>query len=109
MQEQNSEKVVALSVKATKMTANVLKSAIRQFLQAQKQKQPKIYRGKQSVKHLVGATVMALSQISRLRTRISSHLIRPPESSVLTTLSKRIQQKVHLSTLSFSKQRIMRL
>lgn len=53
MQEQNSEKVVALSVKATKMTANVLKSAIRQFLQAQKQKQPKIYRGKQSAKHLV--------------------------------------------------------
>ena len=55
MQEQNSEKIVSLSVKASKMTANVLKNAFKSFLQAQKQKarNPKVYKGKQSVKHLV--------------------------------------------------------
>ena len=41
MQEQNSEKVVSLSVRATKVTANVLKSAVRAYLSAQKNKSPK--------------------------------------------------------------------
>lgn len=53
MQEQNSEKVVSLSVRATKVTANVLKSAVRAYLSAQKNKSPKVYKGKQSVKHLI--------------------------------------------------------
>ncbi len=53
MQEQNSEKVVSLSVRATKVTANVLKSAVRAYLAAQKNKSPKVYKGKQSVKHLM--------------------------------------------------------
>lgn len=53
MQEQNSEKVVSLTVRATKMTANLLKSAISEYLKHQKNKQPKVYKGKQSVKHLV--------------------------------------------------------
>ena len=52
MQEQNSEKTVALSVKTGKMTANVLKSTVKAFLNSQKNKKPKIYKGKQSVKHL---------------------------------------------------------
>ena len=52
MQEQNSEKTVALSVKTGKMTANVLKNAVKAFLNSQKNKKPKIYKGKQSVKHL---------------------------------------------------------
>ena len=52
MQERNSEKVVSLSVKATKVTANVLKSAVKAYLSAQKNKSPKVYKGKQSVKHL---------------------------------------------------------
>ena len=52
MQEQNSEKTVALSVKTGKMTAKVLKGAVKAFLNAQKNKKPKIYKGKQSVKHL---------------------------------------------------------
>ena len=34
------------------MTANVLKSAIHRFLAAQKNKSPKVYKGKQSVKKL---------------------------------------------------------
>lgn len=53
MQEQNTEKTVALSVKTGKMTAKVLKSAVKSFLDAQKNKKPHIYKGKQSVKHLV--------------------------------------------------------
>ena len=53
MQEQNTEKTVALSVKTGKMTAKVLKSAVKAFLDAQKNKKPHIYKGKQSVKHLV--------------------------------------------------------
>ena len=52
MQEQNSEKTVALSVKTGKMTAKVLKGAVKAFLNAQKNKKPKVYKGKQSVKHL---------------------------------------------------------
>jgi len=40
MQERNSEKVVSLSVRATKVTANVLKSAVRAYLSAQKNKSP---------------------------------------------------------------------
>ena len=53
MQEQNTEKTVALSVKTGKMTAKVLKSAVKAFLNSQRNKKPKIYKGKQSVKHLV--------------------------------------------------------
>lgn len=53
MQEQNAEKVVSLSVRATKMTANLLKAAISEYLKHQKNKQPKVYKGKQSMKHLV--------------------------------------------------------
>ncbi|MBP3854077.1 MAG: PcfB family protein [Ruminiclostridium sp.] len=52
MQERNAEKMISLSVRATKMTANVLKSAIHRFLAAQKNKSPKVYKGKQSVKKL---------------------------------------------------------
>ena len=44
MQEQNSEKVVSLSVRATKVTANVLKSAVRAYLSAQKNKSPNTAR-----------------------------------------------------------------
>lgn len=40
MQERNSKKVMLLMVKATKMTANVLKSAVKAYLSAQKNKSP---------------------------------------------------------------------
>ena len=49
MQEQNSEKVVSLSVRATKMTARVLKAVIGEYLKHQKNKQPKVYKGKQNL------------------------------------------------------------
>jgi hypothetical protein len=52
MQERNAEKMISLSVRATKMSANVLKSAIRRFLASQKNKAPKVYKGRQSVQKL---------------------------------------------------------
>ena len=55
MQEEVENKSVALSIKATKLTANVLKAALLKALaeMEKKQKSPKVYKGKQSVKHLV--------------------------------------------------------
>ena len=53
MQEQINEKTVALSIKTAKLTAEVLQKAIRKMLSAKKNKAPKIYRGKQTLKHLM--------------------------------------------------------
>ena len=58
MQEEVNAKVVALMIKGGKISAEVLKKALDKFVEelekAQKQmSQPKTYRGKQSVKHLV--------------------------------------------------------
>ncbi|MDE7415145.1 MAG: PcfB family protein [Lachnospiraceae bacterium] len=52
MQEQINEKTVALSIKTAKLTAEVLQKAIRKMLSA-KSKAPKIYKGKQTLKHLM--------------------------------------------------------
>ena len=52
MQEQNSEKTVALAVKTGKMSAKVLKDCMKAFLASQKNKSPNVYKGKQSVKQL---------------------------------------------------------
>ena len=53
MEEQVNEKTIAISIKTAKVTASVLQAALRKFLQARKQKAPKQYRGKQSLKHLM--------------------------------------------------------
>jgi hypothetical protein len=55
MQEEVTDKTVALSVRAGKMTARVLRSVLRKLLAEMKRKHnnPKIYKGKQSVKKLV--------------------------------------------------------
>ena len=55
MQEEVENKSVAISIKATKLNANVLKAALLKALaeMEKKQKNPKVYKGKQSVKHLV--------------------------------------------------------
>ena len=55
MQEEIENKSVALSIKTTKLTASVLKAAlINALAQMERQrKNPKVYKGKQSVKHLV--------------------------------------------------------
>ena len=55
MQEEIENKAVALNIKAAKLTTDVLKAAVSKALaEMEKQrKTPKIYKGKQSVKHLV--------------------------------------------------------
>ena len=53
MQEQINEKTVAISIKTAKLTAEVLQKAIRKMLSAKKNKAPKIYKGKQTLKHLM--------------------------------------------------------
>ena len=55
MQEELEQKSVAISIKAGKLTANLLKKALEKALaeMTKSQKNPKIYNGKQSVKHLV--------------------------------------------------------
>lgn len=58
MQDEVNTKVVAIMIKGGKISAEVLKKALDKFVQeiekAQKQmQQPKTYRGKQSIKHLV--------------------------------------------------------
>ena len=52
MQEEVTGKAVALIVDGARMSEQVLEKAITAYLDAQKNKQPKNYRGKQSLKHL---------------------------------------------------------
>ena len=58
MQDEVNTKVVAIAIKGGKITAEVLKKALAKFIEeiekAEKQaSQPKTYRGKQSIKHLM--------------------------------------------------------
>lgn len=54
MEEEVTQKTIALTIQTTKLTANTLKDAIRKFLDGQKQKERNPYqRGKQSVKQLM--------------------------------------------------------
>lgn len=58
MQDEVNTKVVAIAIKGGKITGEVLDKALKKFIQeiekAQKTvSQPKTYRGKQSIKHLV--------------------------------------------------------
>ncbi len=58
MQDEVNTKVVAIAIKGGKITAEVLDKALKKFVEeiekAQKPaSQPKTYRGKQSIKHLV--------------------------------------------------------
>lgn len=67
MQDEVNTKVVAIAIKGGKVTAEVLEKALKKFLEeiekAQKTaSQPKSYRGKQSVKHLVAQNA-AISNI----------------------------------------------
>ena len=67
MQDEVNTKVVAIMIKGGKISAEVLKKALDKFVQeiekAQKQmQQPKTYRGKQSIKHLMSQNA-ALSLI----------------------------------------------
>ena len=54
MQEEVTGKSVALIIDGTKMSEQVLEKALQKFLEAQKDKAPKMHRGKQTLKQLAG-------------------------------------------------------
>lgn len=54
MQEEITQKTFALIIRTSKLTEGVLEQAIKNYLQAQKQRQTQPKRGKQSVKELIG-------------------------------------------------------
>ena len=59
MQEEVTGKSVALIISSAKMTEQVLDRAIRAYLD--RKKQPKIYRGKQTLKQLAGQNADAIT------------------------------------------------
>lgn len=54
MQEEVTGKSVAVIIKGAKISEKVLKKALGKLLEAQKNKQPNLHRGKQSLKQLAG-------------------------------------------------------
>ena len=54
MQEEVTGKSVALIIGGAKMSEQVLEKALQKFLEAQKNKSPKMHRGKQTLKQLAG-------------------------------------------------------
>ena len=77
MQDEVNTKVVAIMIKGGKISAEVLKKALDKFVQeiekAQKQMQhPKIYRGKQSIKHLMSQNA-AISNIESFERTASKY------------------------------------
>lgn len=54
MQEEVTQKTIALIVKSSRLTTDVLKKAIKMYLEHQKRKKNEPTHGKQSVKELVG-------------------------------------------------------
>ncbi len=55
MQEEVTHGAVTLIVKGARLTEQTLEQAVKKFLEeVQKSKQPKIYRGKQTLKQLAG-------------------------------------------------------
>ena len=76
MQDEVNTKVIAIMIKGGKISAEVLKKALDKFVQeiekAQKQmQQPKAYRGKQSIKHLMSQNA-AISNIEVTDSNIKS-------------------------------------
>ena len=70
MQEEVNQKVVSLSIRTGKLTANVLAKAMKMFLDAQKNKSHQYARGKQSLKQLMeqnaGATnIKSFDRVAR--------------------------------------------
>ena len=54
MQEEVTGKSVAVIIKGAKISEKVLKKALGKLLEAQKNKQPNLHRGKQTLKQLAG-------------------------------------------------------
>ena len=77
MQEEVTGKSVALIIDGAKMSEQVLEKALQKFLEAQKNKSPKIHRGKQTLKQLAGQNAgLANIEISDKNIKAFSHVAK---------------------------------
>lgn len=77
MQEEVTGKSVALIIDGAKMSEQVLEKALQKFLEAQKNKSPKIHRGKQTLKQLAGQNAgLANIEISDKNIKVFTHVAK---------------------------------
>ena len=77
MQEEVTGKSVALIIDGAKMSEQVLEKALQKFLEAQKNKSPKMHRGKQTLKQLAGQNAgLANIEISDKNIKAFTHLAK---------------------------------
>lgn len=78
MQEEVTGKTVALIVDGAKMSEQVFEKAVKKFLEElQKSRQPKIYRGKQTLKQLAGQNAgLANIEISDRNIKAFTHVAK---------------------------------
>lgn len=77
MQEEVTGKAVALIIDGAKMSEQVLEKALQKFLEAQKNKSPKMHRGKQTLKQLAGQNAgLANIEISDKNIKAFTHLAK---------------------------------
>lgn len=77
MQEEVTGKAVALIIDGVKMSEQVLEKALQKFLEAQKNKSPKMHRGKQTLKQLAGQNAgLANIEISDKNIKAFTHVAK---------------------------------
>lgn len=77
MQEEVTGKAVALIIDGAKMSEQVLEKTLQKFLAAQKNKSPKMYRGKQTLKQLAGQNAgLANIEISDRNIKAFTHVAK---------------------------------
>ncbi len=77
MQEEVTGKSVALIIDGAKMSEQVLEKALQKFLEAQKNKPPKMHRGKQTLKQLAGQNAgLANIEISDKNIKAFTHVAK---------------------------------
>ena len=88
MQEEVTQKTIAMSMKTGKLTAQALQAALKKYLQ-HRAKGPKLHHGKQSLKQLKahGAALTTLKS----RRRTSGRLSPAPRSTAWTSPYARIK------------------
>ena len=77
MQEEVTGKSVALIIDGAKMSEQVIEKALQKFLEAQKNKSPKMHRGKQTLKQLAGQNAgLANIEISDKNIKAFTHVAK---------------------------------
>ena len=77
MQEEVTGKSVALIIDGARMSEQVLEKALQKFLEAQKNKSPKMHRGKQTLKQLAGQNAgLANIEISDKNIKAFTHVAK---------------------------------